>query len=103
MKPLPIEIGLHVDAKVHFLRDLVRDGHAKLMKCSGPQDVCDALTKSLPRPIFERHRAHGRNQVPFSAFYASMTYAVEPVMAYVIELHIPMCVKKRRVSYCTSG
>ena len=23
----------HVDVKVHFLRDLVRDGHIKLVKC----------------------------------------------------------------------
>ena len=73
MKPLPIEIVL--DAKVHFLRDLVRDGHVKLMKCSGPQNVSDALTKSLPRPVFDEHRADGRNQVPFLAFYASVTNA----------------------------
>jgi hypothetical protein len=25
----------HVDVKVHFLRDLVRDGHVKLLKCEG--------------------------------------------------------------------
>ena len=24
----------HVDVKVHFLRDLVRDGHIKLVKCA---------------------------------------------------------------------
>jgi hypothetical protein len=46
----------HVDVKVHFLRDLVRDGHVKLLKCAGPQNVSDALTKSLPRPAFEKHR-----------------------------------------------
>ena len=34
----------HVDVKVHFLRDLVRDGHVKLLKCAGPQNVFDALT-----------------------------------------------------------
>ena len=40
----------HVDVKVHFLRDLVRDGHIKLVKCAGTQNASDALTKSLPRP-----------------------------------------------------
>jgi hypothetical protein len=39
----------HVDVKVHFLRDLVRDGHVKLLKYAEPQNVSDALTKSLPR------------------------------------------------------
>jgi hypothetical protein len=42
----------HVDAKVHFLRDPVRDGHIKLAKCAGTQNVSGALTKSLPRPAF---------------------------------------------------
>ena len=35
---------------VHFLRDLARDGHMKLVKCAGTQNVSDALTKSLSRP-----------------------------------------------------
>jgi hypothetical protein len=39
-----------VDVKVHYLRDLVRDGHVKLVKCAGTQNVSDALTKSLARP-----------------------------------------------------
>ena len=39
----------HVDVKVYFLRDLVRDGHIKLVKCAGTQNVSDSLTKSLPR------------------------------------------------------
>jgi hypothetical protein len=43
----------HVDVKVHYLRDLVRDGHVKLVKCAGTQNVSDALTKSLARPAFE--------------------------------------------------
>ncbi len=29
----------HVDVKVHYLRDLVRDGHEKLVKCAGTQNV----------------------------------------------------------------
>jgi hypothetical protein len=27
----------HVDVKVHYLRDLVRDGHVKLVKCAGTE------------------------------------------------------------------
>ena len=46
----------HVDVKVHFLRDRVRDGHLKLVKCDGTQNVSDSLTESLPRPTFEKHR-----------------------------------------------
>ena len=48
----------HVDVKVHYLRDLVRDGHVKLVKCAGTQNVSDALTKSLSRPAFEKHREY---------------------------------------------
>ena len=46
----------HVDVQVHFLRDLVRDGDVKLLKCAGQENVSDALTKSLPRPAFVKHR-----------------------------------------------
>jgi hypothetical protein len=40
----------HVAVKVHYLRDLVRDGYVKLVKCAGTQNVSDALTKNLARP-----------------------------------------------------
>ena len=39
----------HVDVKVLFLRDLVRDGHVKLLKYSGPQNVYDVLTNFRQR------------------------------------------------------
>ena len=42
-------------------------------------------------------------KVPFSAFYANVTEAVESVVAYVIKLPIPMYSKKRLVSYCAGG
>jgi len=48
----------HVDIKVHYLRDLVRDGHVKLVKYAGPQNVSDALTKILARRAFEKHREY---------------------------------------------
>ncbi len=48
----------HVDVKLHYLRHLVRDDHVKLVRCAGTQNVSDALTKSLARPVFEKHRTH---------------------------------------------
>jgi len=30
--------------RVHYLRELVRDGHVKLLKCAGPQNVADAYS-----------------------------------------------------------
>jgi len=59
----------HVDTRVHYLRELVRDGHVKLLKCAGPQNVADALTKSLPRPALSKHRQYmWGTRIPFSAF-----------------------------------
>jgi hypothetical protein len=80
----------HVDVKVHFLRDLVHDGHVKLLKCEGPQNVSDTLTKSLPRTAFEKHTEFMvGTRVPFSAFYPKATKAYEPIVTYVIKLPIP--------------
>ena len=50
------ERSRHLDVRAHFLRDMVRDGSVKLIKCAGAQNVADALTKSLPRPAFHKHR-----------------------------------------------
>jgi hypothetical protein len=44
--------------KVHFLRDLARDGHMKLVKCAGTQNVSDALTKACLDRAFEKHREY---------------------------------------------
>jgi hypothetical protein len=80
--PTNRECSRHVDVRVHFLRDMVRDGSAKLIKCAGTQNVADALTKSLPRPAFHKHREFLKGTAQsFSAFFAS---AYEPVVpAYV--------------------
>jgi len=80
----------HVDVKVQFLRDLVRNGHIKFVKCAGTQNVSDALTKSLPRPAFEKHREYMvGTKVPFSAFDASTVNLKMPIVAYVIKLPNP--------------
>ena len=65
----------HVDTRVHYLRELVRDGHVKLLKCAGPQNVADALTK--------RQYMWG-TRIPFSAFYLSLKTGRPPTASYNI-------------------
>ena len=75
----------HVDTRVHYLRDLVRDGHVKLLKCAGPQNVADAFTKSLPRPALVKHRQYmWGTRVPFSAFYLSLKTGKSPTASHSI-------------------
>jgi hypothetical protein len=82
--PTNRERSRHVDVRVHFLRDMVRDGSVKLIKCAGTQNVADALTKSLSRPAFHKHREFLKGTANLSlpsAFFAS---AYKPgVPAYV--------------------
>ena len=52
------ECTRQVDTRVHYIRELVRDGHVKVLKCAGPQNVPDALTKILVRPALAKHRQH---------------------------------------------
>jgi hypothetical protein len=79
--PTNRERSRHVDVRVHFLRDMVRDGSVKLIKCAGTQNVADTLTKSLPRPAFHKHREFLKGTAQsFSDIFAS----AEPVVpAYV--------------------
>jgi hypothetical protein len=75
----------HVDTRVHYLRELVRDGHVKLLKCAGPQNVADALTKSLPRPALAKHRQYmWGTRIPFSALYLSLKTGRPPTASYNI-------------------
>jgi hypothetical protein len=76
----------------------------KFVKCSGPQNVSDTLTNSLPRSSFEKDREFVvGTMVPFSVFYAKVTKVVVSVVSYVIKSPIPMYSKKRLVSYCVGG
>ncbi len=94
----------HVDVKVHFLRDLVRDGHVKLLKCAGTQNVSDTLIKSFPRPVFEKHREYMiGTRVPFSTFYAGTVNLSRPTMTYDIKLPTPFYSKKDLTAYCAGG
>ncbi len=80
----------HVDVKVHYLLDLVRDGHVKFVKCAGTQHVSYALTKCLARPAFEKHQCNREHmwgtRVPFSAFFSTVETKIAPVVAYTIKL-----------------
>ena len=35
-----------------------RDGHVKIVKCAGTQNVADTLTTLLARPAFGKHREY---------------------------------------------
>ena len=60
------------------------------MKCAGTQNVSDALTKSLPRLAFEKHKEYMiGTRVPFAAFYTSILHMTMPLVAYRIKLLIP--------------
>ena len=75
----------YLDTRVHYLRELVRDGHVKLLKCAGPQNVADAFTKSLPRPALVKHRQYmWGTRVPFSAFYLSLKTGKSPTASHPI-------------------
>eukprot|EP00961_Rhodomonas_salina_P075929 1019133-Rhodomonas_salina.3 len=49
------EFTRHIDVRLYFVRDLVRDAVLTLVKCPGTLNVADALTKSLPSPSFLLH------------------------------------------------
>eukprot|EP00961_Rhodomonas_salina_P096952 1304279-Rhodomonas_salina.1 len=71
--PVNAERSRHIDTRIYFLRDMVRDKLLVLQKCAGTQNVADALTKSLPAPAFEKHREYlWGSGVPFSAFRARL-------------------------------
>jgi hypothetical protein len=59
----------HIDTREHFVDQLVKDCIVKLVQCRTNKMVADALTKKLPAPAFEQHRATmlGEDEAPFSA------------------------------------
>jgi hypothetical protein len=66
--------------------------------------MSDSLTKTLPRPAIEEHILYGGNKSAFRSiqwsFYASVTNAVEPLVAYVIQLPTPPMYSKKPLVYC---
>ena len=59
----------HIDTREHFVDQLVKDHNIKLVQCRTNKMIADALTKSLPAPVFEQHRAVmlGEDEAPFTA------------------------------------
>ena len=59
----------HIDTREHFVDQLVKDHTIKLVQCRTNKMVADALTKNLPAPAFEQHRAVmlGEDEAPFTA------------------------------------
>ena len=48
----------HIDIRVHRLREMVEQQTLKLHKVKGTDNPSDALTKSVPGTLLERHRPH---------------------------------------------
>eukprot|EP00961_Rhodomonas_salina_P116443 1567241-Rhodomonas_salina.2 len=46
--PTHADRARHIDTRLYFLRDMVRDGVVKLIKIPGTENVADGLTKSRP-------------------------------------------------------
>jgi hypothetical protein len=60
----------HIDTREYFVDQLVKDRIVKLVQCRTNKMVPDnALTKNLPAPTFEQHRATmlGEDEAPLSA------------------------------------
>eukprot|EP00961_Rhodomonas_salina_P238271 3220540-Rhodomonas_salina.1 len=53
--PVNRKFTRHIDVRRYFVLDLVRDDVMVLVKCTGTNNVADALTKSLPGPSFTTH------------------------------------------------
>eukprot|EP00961_Rhodomonas_salina_P173119 2334459-Rhodomonas_salina.5 len=53
--PVNLKFTLHIDMRLYYFQDLVKDGVTTLVKCAGTQNVADALTKSLPGPSWSLH------------------------------------------------
>eukprot|EP00961_Rhodomonas_salina_P076599 1028392-Rhodomonas_salina.1 len=71
--PTHADRARHIDTRIYFLQDMVRDGVIKLVKVPGTENVADALTKSLRAPSFEKHSTYlWGSGVPFSALWTSL-------------------------------
>jgi hypothetical protein len=59
----------HIDARGPFVDQLVKGRIVKVVQCRTNKMVADVLTKNLPAPAFEQHRATklGEDEAPFSA------------------------------------
>ena len=67
--PVNRKASRHIDTRRYFIGELVADKVIKLVTCRTDKMVADALTKSLPGPVFRQHRSRmmGTNDAPYSA------------------------------------
>ena len=55
--PVNRKASRHIDTRKHFIGQLVEDKTIVLKQCPTEKVEADALTKGLPAPAFERHKA----------------------------------------------
>ncbi len=55
--PVNRKASRHIDTLKHFIGQLVEDKMIVLEQCATDRMVPDALTKGLPDPAFEKHKA----------------------------------------------
>jgi hypothetical protein len=55
--PVNRKASRHIDTRKHFIGQLVEDKMIVLEQCATDRMVADALTKGLPAPAFEKHKA----------------------------------------------
>ena len=53
--PMYHQRSKHIDLRVHWIRDLVRDNILTIESCRDPDQTADVLTKALPRPKHQKH------------------------------------------------
>jgi hypothetical protein len=70
-----------IDTREHFVDQLVKDHIVKLVHFRTNRMVVDALTKNLPAPAFEQHRATvlGEDDAPFSAMMCRVSRNGNPL------------------------
>jgi hypothetical protein len=55
--PVNRKASRHIDTRKHFIGQLVEDKSIELEQCTTDNMVTDVLTKGLPAPAFDRHKA----------------------------------------------
>ena len=56
----------HIDTRIYRIRELSETGEVRIYKVGGENQPSDILTKSLPRPEFEKHHCSLMGERPYS-------------------------------------
>ena len=98
-RPPSRERTRHVDTRVHYLRELVRDDHVKLLKCAGPQNVADAPDqKPFASSPFQTSAIHVGHTYSFFSFLSLSKDWTGPdgVLQYHHTMRIPSRTRRLR-------